>query len=121
MLSKNNKKQYDLKHANGRQHFSLRKTTLGLASVLLSTTLYLGGNSGQLVHAAEDTNSTTVSSNADAISTEEAKTTSVDKSALQKLMTMHLMFKNQMLNTLTKLTLLKRVHMIVQLLMQNLF
>lgn len=83
MLSKNNKKQYDLKHANGRQHFSLRKTTLGLASVLLSTTLYLGGNSGQLVHAAEDTNSTTVSSNADAISTEEAKTTSVDKSALQ--------------------------------------
>ena len=83
MLSKNNKKQYDLKHANGRQHFSLRKTTLGLASVLLSTTLYLGGNSGQLVHAAEDTNSTTVSSNSDAISTEEAKTTSVDKSALQ--------------------------------------
>ena len=83
MLSKNNKKQYDLKHANGRQHFSLRKTTLGLASVLLSTTLYLGGNSGQLVHAAEDTNSTTVSSNSDATSTEETKTTSVDKSALQ--------------------------------------
>ncbi|MCZ3622899.1 YSIRK-type signal peptide-containing protein, partial [Lactobacillus mulieris] len=82
MLSKNNKKQYDLKHANGRQHFSLRKTTLGLASVLLSTTLYLGGNSGQLVHAS-DTNSTTVSSNSDATSTEENKTTAVDKSALQ--------------------------------------
>ncbi|MDK6228604.1 YSIRK-type signal peptide-containing protein, partial [Klebsiella variicola] len=49
LLSKNNKKQYNLKHSNGQQHFSFRKTTVGLASVLLSTTLYLGVNSGFVV------------------------------------------------------------------------
>ncbi|MCZ3696722.1 YSIRK-type signal peptide-containing protein, partial [Lactobacillus mulieris] len=59
MLSKKNRKQYDLKHANGRQHFALRKTTLGLASVLLSTTLYLGGYTDVTVQAADQSGAST--------------------------------------------------------------
>ncbi|MDK7161863.1 YSIRK-type signal peptide-containing protein [Lactobacillus jensenii] len=74
MLSKNNKKQYNLKHSNGQQHFSFRKTTVGLASVLLSTTLYLGVNSGFVVQAAD--NSITVGSTSNDKS-------EVDKSILQ--------------------------------------
>ncbi|WP_034538358.1 YSIRK signal domain/LPXTG anchor domain surface protein [Lactobacillus psittaci] len=74
MLSKNNKKQYALKHANGKQHFALRKTTLGLASVLLSTTLYLGGYSAQEVHAA-DTDTT--------VNNGETTQSQVDKSELE--------------------------------------
>ncbi|KRL63686.1 YSIRK-type signal peptide-containing protein [Lactobacillus psittaci] len=75
MLSKNNKKQYLLKHTNGKQHFALRKTTIGLASVLLSTTLYLGSYSNNPVQAAEN--------NANANDTSVVTDKAVDKSALQ--------------------------------------
>lgn len=82
MFSKNNRKQYELKTANGQQHFSLRKTTLGLASVLLSTTLYLGG-SNSLVQAASDTATNTESQTATSQSIENNNEEKVDKSQLQ--------------------------------------
>lgn len=42
MLSKNNRQQSELKHTNKRQRFGLRKLTVGVASVLLGTTFFMG-------------------------------------------------------------------------------
>ncbi|MCZ9648482.1 BspA family leucine-rich repeat surface protein, partial [Lactobacillus mulieris] len=84
MLSKKNRKQYDLKHANGRQHFSLRKTTLGLASVLLSTTLYLGSNTA-LTHAAETNGqSSTESSTSSSATSSQATSTASSSTSSQE-------------------------------------
>lgn len=84
MLSKKNRKQYDLKHANGRQHFSLRKTTLGLASVLLSTTLYLGTNTA-ITHAAETNGqSSTESSTSSSATSSQADSTASSSTSSQE-------------------------------------
>lgn len=43
MVSKNNLKYYEQRHALYRKpHFGLRKLSIGVASVLLSTTFFLG-------------------------------------------------------------------------------
>ena len=43
MLSKNNLKFYEQRHAfYQKSHFGLRKLSIGVASVLLSTTFFLG-------------------------------------------------------------------------------
>ncbi|MCZ3622892.1 FIVAR domain-containing protein, partial [Lactobacillus mulieris] len=78
MFSKKNKKQYDLKHADGRQHWSLRKTTLGMASVLLSTTIYLG-STNVLVHA--DTTSDSQTSQATTSSSDTSSSSSQTSSS----------------------------------------
>ena len=84
MLSKKNRKQYDLKHANGRQHFSLRKTTLGLASVLLSTTLYLGTNT-VITHAAETNGqSSRESSTSSSVASSQADSTAGSSTSSQE-------------------------------------
>ena len=85
MFSKKNKKQYDLKHADGRQHWSLRKTTLGMASVLLSTTIYLG-STNVLVHAdttsdSQTSQATTSSSSSDTSSSSSQTSSSESSSA----------------------------------------
>lgn len=73
MVSKNNKAKRQQWSANQRPHYSLRKLSIGVASVLLGTTLYLGGTA----HAATTptTNSTTTAS--------MATTNSVAQSAQQ--------------------------------------
>lgn len=82
MFSKKNKKQYDLKHADGRQHWSLRKTTLGMASVLLSTTIYLG-STNVLVHA--DTTSDSQTSQATTSSSSSDTSSSSSQTSAQNL------------------------------------
>lgn len=50
MLSKNNSKLLDQRNANKQQRFGLRKLSIGVASVLLGTTFFLGATTD--VHAA---------------------------------------------------------------------
>ena len=50
MLSKNNKVKKMEQAAQRNNHFSIRKLTVGAASVLLGTSLYLGAQTSQ-VHA----------------------------------------------------------------------
>lgn len=68
MLSKNNQKQANLKHINKRQRFGLRKLTVGVASVLLGTTFFMGAQSvvaNADAPAAQADQQTEVSANAD--------------------------------------------------------
>ena len=44
MLGKNNQKLYDQQHADQRQHWALRKLSLGVASVLVSVSIYAGAS-----------------------------------------------------------------------------
>jgi cytoskeletal protein RodZ len=48
MVSKNNKKNF-LQKGEEKQHFGLRKLSIGVASVLLSTTVYLGISQGRIL------------------------------------------------------------------------
>lgn len=50
MVSKNNKYQKELLNSQRVPHFGLRKLGIGVASVLLGTTFYFGGNMAN-VHA----------------------------------------------------------------------
>lgn len=43
MVSKNNRMKHEQWNANRRPHFGLRKLSVGVASVLLGTTLFWGG------------------------------------------------------------------------------
>lgn len=43
MVSKNNQIKYEKWNANRKPHYGLRKLSIGVASVLLGTTLYWGG------------------------------------------------------------------------------
>ncbi|MBM6754840.1 YSIRK-type signal peptide-containing protein, partial [Lactobacillus alvi] len=44
MLGKNNQKLYDQQHADQHQHWALRKLSLGVASVLVSVSIYAGAS-----------------------------------------------------------------------------
>ncbi|HJF54346.1 MAG TPA: YSIRK-type signal peptide-containing protein [Limosilactobacillus coleohominis] len=43
MVSKNNQIKYEKWNTNRKPHYGLRKLSIGVASVLLGTTLYWGG------------------------------------------------------------------------------
>jgi hypothetical protein len=51
MVSKNNQKLLARKNARQHQHFALRKLTIGLASVLLGTTIYGAADADQVATA----------------------------------------------------------------------
>ena len=61
MLGKNNQKLYDQQHADQHQHWALRKLSLGVASVLVSVSIYAGAS--------------TISANADAQTSGATETT----------------------------------------------
>ncbi|PEG93912.1 hypothetical protein CP361_09325 [Lactobacillus sp. UMNPBX10] len=63
MLGKNNQKLYDQQHADQHQHWALRKLSLGVASVLVSVSIYAGAS--------------TISANADAQTSGATETTAL--------------------------------------------
>ncbi len=79
MLSRNNVKQREALNAKRVPHYSLRKLSIGVASVLLGTSFYFGGN--VIAHAATQTQPTTVAQ------------TSVDKTNAKKQTTGEQTFK----------------------------
>ena len=57
MLSKNNKKLSNKQHANQHQHFGIRKLTVGVASVLLGATFFLGSAEADTVSQSSSSTS----------------------------------------------------------------
>ncbi|WP_056973974.1 MucBP domain-containing protein, partial [Lactobacillus psittaci] len=74
-VSKNNLKHRLDQEANRVQHFSIRKLSIGAASVLLSTSLYLGVNSGHMVKADTTSESSTEQSGSGSSTTSDTQDT----------------------------------------------
>ncbi|MCZ3622341.1 YSIRK-type signal peptide-containing protein [Lactobacillus mulieris] len=82
-VSKNNIKNKLSQSATRTQHFSIRKLSIGAASVLLSTSLYFGLSGHESVFADSSVGTTQAQSSADSTSSAQSSSSSESTSSTQ--------------------------------------